>query len=41
MCRASAIISPNGDLYADEHKEVLEGKIDLQEIKKIRRYIRM
>ena len=41
MARASAIISPHGEVIMDEEKESLEGQINLREIKKIRRYISM
>lgn len=41
MARSSSIISPVGDVIMDDTKEVIEGKIDFREIKKMRRYIVM
>lgn len=41
MASSSAIISPNGDVIRNDKKEVLEGRIDFREIKKMRRYIVM
>ncbi len=41
MASSSAIISPNGDVVADDSKEAIEGVVDFREIKKIRRYIVM
>lgn len=41
MAGASAIISPSGEATDDNTLEVIEGMIDLKEIKKMRRYIVM
>ena len=41
MARASAIISPNGEVIKDEKKSAITAQIDLREITKIRRYISM
>ncbi len=41
MARSSVIISPNGDVVMDDSKELIEGRIDFREIKKMRRYIVM
>ena len=41
MAGASAIISPSGEVISDNTLEVIEGMIDLKEIKKMRRYIVM
>ena len=39
MARSSGIIAPFGDTYKDDEKEILFQKIDLSEIKKMRRYL--
>ena len=39
MAKGSAIISPFGNVYKDDEKEVIEQNIDLDEIKKVRKYI--
>ena len=39
MARSSAIISPFGNVIMDDDKEVITAKIDLKEIKKMRRYM--
>lgn len=39
MASSSAIITPNGDVVMDDSKILLEDKIELRDIKKIRRYI--
>lgn len=39
MAKGSAIISPFGNVYKDDNKEILSQKIDLEEIKKVRKYI--
>ncbi len=41
MASSSAIISPQGEVIADDNKENLEGVVDFREIKKMRRYIVM
>jgi len=41
MASSSAIVSPNGDVVADDSREAIEGVVDFREIKKIRRYIVM
>jgi hypothetical protein len=41
MAASSAIISPAGEVIADDSLEVIEGNIDFREIKKMRRYIVM
>jgi len=39
MARSSAIISPNGDTLMNDRLQAISTKIDLHEIKKMRRYI--
>ena len=39
MAKGSAIISPFGNVYKDDEKEVLVQNVDLSEIKKVRKYI--
>ncbi len=39
MAKSSGIITPFGDTYRDDEKEILIQKIDLSEIKKMRRYL--
>ena len=39
MALASGIISPWGEVYADESVEVIEKKIALKEVKRVRRLI--
>jgi predicted amidohydrolase len=39
MAKSSAIITPNGDTMMNDRLEAITTKIDLKEIKKIRRYI--
>lgn len=39
MAKSSGIIGPFGDEYRDDNMEVLEKMIDLNEIKKMRRYL--
>ena len=39
MALASAIISPWGEVYADETLEVIEKKIELRDVKRVRRLI--
>ncbi len=39
MAKSSGIITPFGDTYRDDKKEFLMQKIDLNEIKKMRRYM--
>ena len=39
MAKGSSIISPFGNVYKDDKKEVLSQEIDLEEIKKVRKYI--
>lgn len=39
MARSSAIISPNGDTVMNDRLQAIGAKIDLHEIKKMRRYI--
>lgn len=41
MAMASCVITPNGNVIADESKKAVEATIDFREIKKIRRYIMM
>jgi predicted amidohydrolase len=41
MAKGSAIINPFGEIYFDDTKEILSKNIDLKEIKKIRRYIKL
>lgn len=41
MAGSSAIISPAGEVRANDKLEAIEGNIDFREIKKIRRYIVM
>lgn len=41
MASSSAIISPAGEVTANDKLEAIEGSIDFREIKKIRRYIVM
>ena len=41
MAAGSAIITPNGDMRADDSKDTIEGRVDFREIKKMRRYIVM
>ncbi len=41
MARSSSIVSPTGDTIMNDRAEVIEGKIDFREIKKMRRYIVM
>jgi predicted amidohydrolase len=39
MAKSSAIISPFGDSFEDDNLEILLKKVDLKEIKKMRRYL--
>ena len=39
MAKGSAIISPFGNVYKDDEKEILSQNVDLDEIKKVRKYI--
>lgn len=39
MAKGSAIISPFGNVKKDDEKEIIIEKIDLEEIKKVRKYI--
>jgi predicted amidohydrolase len=39
MAKGSAIISPFGNVYKDDEKQVLSQEVDLEEIKKVRKYI--
>ncbi len=39
MARGSAIISPFGELVKDDNLEILQGKLDKEEIIKVRKYI--
>jgi predicted amidohydrolase len=39
MAKSSAIISPFGEVYRDDRKTILSKKVDLGEIKKMRRYM--
>lgn len=39
MAKGSAIISPFGNVYKDDNKEIISQKVDLEEIKKVRKYI--
>ena len=39
MAKGSAIISPFGNVYKDDNKEILSQNVDLEEIKKVRKYI--
>lgn len=41
MAASSAIISPAGDVTANDRLEAIEGRLDFREIKKMRRYIVM
>ncbi|MEA3554452.1 MAG: carbon-nitrogen hydrolase family protein [Campylobacterota bacterium] len=41
MAKSSGIISPFGDEYRDDSKEVLTKELDLKEIKKMRRYMQV
>ncbi len=41
MAQSSGIISPFGDQYRDDSKEVLIKELDLREIKKMRRYMQV
>ena len=41
MAKSSGIISPFGDEYRDDSKEVLSKELDLKEIKKMRRYMQV
>jgi predicted amidohydrolase len=41
MAKSSGIITPFGDEYRDDSKTILEKKVDLSEIKKMRRYMRV
>ncbi|WP_456393226.1 nitrilase-related carbon-nitrogen hydrolase [Nitratifractor sp.] len=41
MAASSLIASPNGGLILEDMKEVIHGEIDLELVKKIRRYIRL
>jgi predicted amidohydrolase len=41
MAKSSGIISPFGDEYRDDNKVLLEKNVDLSEIKKMRRYMRV
>jgi predicted amidohydrolase len=39
MAKASAIISPWGDVYADSALEVIEKNIELRDVRRVRRLI--
>lgn len=39
MAKGSAIISPFGNVTKDDSKEIIEAEMDLEEIKKVRKYI--
>ena len=39
MAKGSAIISPFGNVNKDDEKEIIIEKVDLKEIKKVRKYI--
>ncbi len=39
MAKSSAIISPFGEVYADDRKSLLTKEVDLEDIKKMRRYM--
>jgi len=39
MAKGSAIISPFGNVSKDDNKEIIKEKVDLEEIKKVRKYI--
>jgi len=41
MASSSAIITPDGDAVSDDRRRAVEGVVDFQEIKKMRRYIVM
>jgi predicted amidohydrolase len=41
MAASSAIISPTGEVTADDRLDAIEGRLDFREIKKVRRYIVM
>jgi predicted amidohydrolase len=39
MAKGSGIISPFGNVYRNDDKEILSQEVDLEEIKKVRKYI--
>jgi len=39
MAKGSAIISPFGNVSKDDNQEIIKEKVDLEEIKKVRKYI--
>jgi len=41
MAKSSGIVTPFGDEYRDDSKEVLSKELDLKEIKKMRRYMQV
>jgi len=41
MASSSAIVSPFGDVYIDDTKEILSIEVNLSEIKKMRRYLKI
>ena len=41
MARSSMICSPEGDVLADDSKEVISGSVDLALVDKMRRYVKM
>ncbi len=41
MAKSSGIITPFGDEYRDDSKEVISKELDLKEIKKMRRYMKV
>jgi predicted amidohydrolase len=41
MAGSSSIVSPTGEVIADDKLEAIEGSVDFREIKKMRRYIVM
>ena len=41
MASSSAILAPNGEVIQDDNSDVVEGVVDFDEIKKMRRYIVM
>jgi hypothetical protein len=41
MASSSAILSPFGHITREDNKEAIEASIDLSEIKKMRRYIKI
>jgi hypothetical protein len=41
MASSSSLTSPQGEVWRDDSKEVIDGVVDFREIKKMRRYIVM